>query len=155
MRVDMVNPFVNAAREVLRAELHDESIERGKLRLMRSGETSDDVSAMIAVSGGLRGLVLYTMSHETACALAGTMLGQDCTDLDDLGKSAIAELANMMTGKAGIFLEQSGLRAEISPPALVVGRGSSISTVDLQMLEVPIRTICGEIAIHLAIDEAA
>jgi len=154
VNVDMVNPFVAAAREVLRMEL-DEEIGRGKIRLTKSSDTSDEVTAMIAVTGQVRGLVLYTMSTATACELAGAMIGQPCEELDALGESAIAELANMITGRAGVFLEANAVRADISPPALILGRGSCISTVDLARLVVPLETRCGPIAIHLALRSAA
>lgn len=154
MKIDMVNPFVLAAREVLHAEL-DCDIERGKIQLLKSAVTHDDVTAMVAVTGQVRGLVLYTMSDETARAMAGRMIGQECDTLDELAQSAIAELANMITGRAGVFLEEADVHAEISPPALILGNGNGISTVDLQRLVVPLSTVAGDIAIQLALESAA
>ena len=153
MNVEMVNPFVTAARDVLKAEL-DTEVERGKLALEKSCKTADEVTALIAVTGQVRGLVLYTLSMATACGFAGQMLGQECLELDDLGESAIAELANMITGKASVLLEEASLKSDISPPALVMGNGSSVSTVDLNRLVVPLDTSYGSMAIHVALEAA-
>ncbi len=154
MQVDTINPFIAAARKVLMAEL-DSEVERGKMSLSKAAETSDDVTALIAVTGDVRGLVLYTMSDATACATAARMIGQECDQLDELAQSAIAELANMITGKASVLLEDANVKAEISPPAMVVGAGSSVSTVSLPRLVVPLTTACGGISIHLALEQAA
>ena len=154
MNVEMVNPFVTAARDVLKAELSSE-VERGKLALNKSSTTEEEVTALIAVTGEVRGLVLYTLSMATACQFAGRMLDQECTELDELGQSAIAELANMITGKASTLLEEAGLKSDISPPALVLGNGSTVSTVDLTRLVVPLETTYGRLSIHVALEAAA
>ena len=153
MNVEMVNPFVSAAREVLRAELQTD-VERGKIALNKSSKTEEDVTALIAVTGQVRGLVLYTLSQATACEFAGRMLDQECSELDALGQSSIAELANMITGKASMLLEEASLKSDISPPALVLGNGSTVSTVDLNRLVVPLETEYGSLSIHVALEAA-
>lgn len=154
MKVDMVNPFIDAARDVLLAELAS-GVERGNISLQKTAKTSDEVTALVAVTGRVRGLVLYTMSTVTACAMATRMIGQECTELDDLGQSAIAELANMITGKAGTLLEEVNLPSEISPPALILGSDSKVSTVDIHQLVVPLKTECGDFSIRLALEQVA
>ncbi|MEE9278484.1 MAG: chemotaxis protein CheX [Dehalococcoidia bacterium] len=154
MKVDMVNPFVAAAREVIKAEL-DSDAERGKVSLHLSDKTADEVTALVAVTGKVRGIVLYTMSTKTACAMVSQMVGQECDRLDDLGQSAIAELANMITGKAGVLLEEVNLPSEIAPPALIMGKDSTVSTVDMSRLVVPLHTAYGDLSIHLALEAAA
>ncbi len=60
-----VNPFMATAREVLLAEL-GRAAERGPLALKKSPDTTDDVTAMLAVTGWVHGLVLSTMTEEPA-----------------------------------------------------------------------------------------
>ena len=63
MKVEFVNPFIQAASEVLDAELGAES-QRGKLRLHKSAFTTDEVTALVGVTGTLgaagAGLVFRT-----------------------------------------------------------------------------------------------
>lgn len=153
MKVEFVNPFISAAREVLMKEAGSD-VGRGKVYLHRSASTSHQVTAMIAVTGALRGLVLYGMSEETARHLVARMMEQPCPTLDELAQSGIAELANVITGRAGILLSESGYAVEISPPALIVGHGTMISTLDLTRLVIPMETEYGTIEAHVALKEA-
>ena len=82
------------------------------------------------------------------------MIGENVTELDALSQSAIAEMANMVTGQAGIELERAGYPTDMSPPVLLLGKGSSIATLNLTRLVVPLIVSFGEITIDLAIKEA-
>lgn len=152
-RIELVKPFVDAAGRVLKQEC-GEAARKGDLHRVRSPQTSRDVSALIAITGGVAGLVIYSMSSETACGLAARMIGENVTELDALSQSAIAEMANMVTGQAGIELERAGYPTDMSPPVLLLGKGSSIATLNLTRLVVPLIVSFGEITIDLAIKEA-
>ncbi|HEY8491241.1 MAG TPA: chemotaxis protein CheX [Dehalococcoidia bacterium] len=152
MKVEFVNPFVTAARDVLKQEVGSE-VERGKVYLHRSPFTSHQVTAMIAVTGSVQGLVLYGMSEATALAMVEKMLGQPCREFDELAQSGIAELANVITGQAGIQLSRSGYAVQISPPALIIGHNTMISTLDLTRLVIPLETDYGVIETQVALKE--
>jgi chemotaxis protein CheX len=152
-RIELVKPFVEAAARVLKQEC-GEAAKKGDLHRVRSPQTSRDVSALIAITGGVAGLVIYSMSLETACGLASRMIGEDVRQLDPLSQSAIAEMANIITGQAGIELERAGYPSDMSPPLLLLGKGSSIATLNLTRLVVPLIVSFGEITIDLAIKEA-
>jgi chemotaxis protein CheX len=152
-RLELVGPFVEAAGRVLRQEC-GEAPSRGELLRVRSPQTSRDVSALIAITGGVSGLVIYSMSMGTACALAERMIGEAVSELDAMAQSAIAELANIITGQAGIGLEKNGFPSDMSPPVLLLGKGSTIATLTLTRLVVPLVLSFGEIMIDISIKEA-
>jgi chemotaxis protein CheX len=152
-RLELVGPFVEAAGRVLQQEC-GEAPGRGELHRVRSPQTSRDVSALIAMTGGVSGLVIYSMSVEMACALASRMIGEAVAELDAMAQSAIGELANMITGQAGIGLEKNGFPSDMSPPILLLGKGSSIATLNLTRLVVPLILSFGEVTIDIAIKEA-
>lgn len=152
MKVEFVNPFVAAAREVLEKEVGC-AIERGNLNLHNSAYTNHEVTAMIAVTGAVQGMVLYGLKQQTACAIVGRILGQPFEEFDELAQSGIAELANVITGRAGILLAEAGYPAQISPPALIIGNGTMISTLDLNRIVVPLQTEYGAIEAHVALRE--
>ena len=54
MKVEFVNPFLEAASEVLDAELGGEAL-RGTLRLQKTAVTTDEVTAVVGVTGALSG----------------------------------------------------------------------------------------------------
>jgi chemotaxis protein CheX len=120
---------------------------------VRSPQTSNEVSALIAITGGVAGLVIYSMSEETAIGFASKMIGEPINELDALGQSAIAELANMITGQAGIGLERNGFPSDMSPPVLLLGRGSTIATLNLTRLVIPLVVSFGEFTIDIAVKE--
>ena len=151
-RLELIGPFVEAAARVLKQEC-GEVVSRGELHRVRSPQTSRDVSALIAMTGGVAGLVIYSMGIDTACALATRMIGDPVPELDAMAQSAIAELANMITGQAGIGLERNGFPSDMSPPLLLLGKGSTIATLNLTRLVVPLILSFGEIIVDIAIKE--
>jgi chemotaxis protein CheX len=153
VRAEFVNPFVSAAFQVLEAEL-GESPAKGEVRLEESHYTPNDVTAIIGVVGRVSGTVLYSLSEKTAAALASAMLGQTIPVFDRLAESAVAELGNMISGRASALLEEAGYHCRITPPALVIGKKTIISTFPFQRLVVTLITRFGEMNIAVALREA-
>jgi chemotaxis protein CheX len=151
-RIELVAPFVDAAARVIQQECR-ERVVRGQLHRVRSPQTSNEVSVLIAITGGVAGLVIYSMSEETAREFAARMIGEPVAEFDALPQSAIAELANIITGQAGIALERNGFPSDMSPPVLLLGKGSSIATLNLTRLVVPLVVPFGEFTIDIAIKE--
>ncbi|MBA4180445.1 MAG: chemotaxis protein CheX [Anaerolinea sp.] len=153
VRVELVGPFLEAAARVIQQEC-GEPVGKGQLHRVRSPQTSNEVSALIAITGGIAGLVIYSMTSETARGFASRMMGEPVHELDLMAQSAIAELANIITGQAGIGLERNGFPSDMSPPILLLGKGSSIATLNLTRLVVPLVVSFGQFNIDLAIKEA-
>lgn len=65
------------------------------------------------------------------------------------------EAANVITGRASVALAQAGYVVNLSPPALILGKGTTLFTPDLAHLSVPLQSACGTITIHLALRENA
>src|SRR3712207_3437571 len=124
-RAEHLEPFVAAARDVLEQEL-SAAVTPGRLAIVSERGTSQDVTAIVGIAGGLTGLALYGMSRATSLAVVGRLLGEAVDELDELALSGIGELGNVITGRAATLLAESGLSAEIAPPVLLVGAGSRI-----------------------------
>jgi chemotaxis protein CheX len=150
MNVKFLNPFVEAANEVLQAEV-GLSVTRGNLSLNKSALTADEVTVMISMVGQVQGVVLYGLSVGTALSLVSQMMGETCADFDNLAQSGVAELGNVITGRASIKLSEAGYNCNISPPALILGKEITISTLDFSRIVVPLNTTLGEIVVHLAL----
>jgi chemotaxis protein CheX len=154
VKVAFVNPFLQAASEVLESELGGES-ERGELRLHRSAVTTDEVTAIVGVTGTLMGLVLYSMNEATARAILSRAMRQDFSEFDALAQSGIGELGNVITGRAGVLLSEAGYPSNITPPAVVVGTGTMVTTLELNRLVLPLRTEVGNLEIQMVLRAAA
>jgi chemotaxis protein CheX len=153
MNVKFLSPFVEAAFAVLEAEAGIKTAQRGDLALQRSACTANDVTALISIVGQVQGIALYGLSQATALKIVSRILDQPFEEFDELAQSGIGELANVITGQAGKRLAEAGFEAKISPPTLILGKGTLISTFDFDRIQVPVLTDIGELQIHLALRE--
>lgn len=82
----------------------------------------------MGLTGSLNGQVIYDMELETARRLAGVMNGQPSLEMNDLGRSTLQELSNMISGNAVINLSGSIVDGslDITTPSLYVGEGTEI-----------------------------
>ena len=150
MRAEFINPFLQAATEVLESELGS-APQRGSIGLQRSAYTSDEVTAVVAVTGEVAGMVMFAMTENTARAMVSKMMGQDFPEFDALAQSGIAEIGNVITGRAAVLLSEAGFPSDLAPPMLLVGRNTLISTLDVQRLVIPIETEMGKIEVQVAL----
>jgi chemotaxis protein CheX len=154
MRVEFVNPFVQAAMQVMESEIGGE-VNRGDIHMQKSAYTTDEVTAVVGVAGRIAGLVLYSMSEATARAIVSRLLGQECAEFDAMAQSGIGELGNVITGRAGALLADAGYPSNITPPSLMLGKGLMVTTLDLQRLVLPLETEIGTLEIQVVLKENA
>jgi chemotaxis protein CheX len=150
MRTEFINPFLQAATEVLEAELGT-TPRRGTIGLEKSVNTSNDITAVVGVTGDVLGVVLYVMNEATGRAIVAKIMGQEFPEFDDLAQSGIAEVGNVITGRAAVLLADAGFTSDLAPPMLIVGRGALINTLDMQRLVIPLETGCGALEVQVAL----
>ena len=95
------------------------------------------------------------MSLDTAIGLVSRIMGKEFTEFDAMAQSGIGELGNVITGRAGVLLSDAGYQTNITPPALVIGKGTMITTLDLNRLVFPLQTDVGEVEIQVVLKPAA
>ncbi|MDL2229829.1 chemotaxis protein CheX [Treponema sp. OttesenSCG-928-L16] len=153
MRVEYINPFVEAAFTVLKEVLGTE-VKRGELYLKSTTMPVMGVAALVGLAGDVEGRVLFDMSKGTALAVAGAMNGEEFSALDELAKATITELANMITAQAVTKLHDLGFKFDLTPPALFTGENMEISNREVEALIVPMDIdSVGKIEINVAIRE--
>jgi chemotaxis protein CheX len=101
--------------------------------------------------GGVEGMVFYSLTKETSIKLVSKMMGEEISEFNSLAQSGIAELGNVITGRASVKLSVAGYEATISPPTLLIGKGSQVSTLDCPRLIIPLSSDLGTITVHLAL----
>ena len=154
MKVEIINPFIQAAREVLETELGADP-DRGDLHVQKSACTTNEVTTVVGITGQVSGIVLYSMSLATAIGIVSKMMGQEFAEFDELAQSGIGELGNVITGRAGVLLSDAGYQTNITPPALVIGKGTMITTLDLNRLVFPLQTDVGPLEVQVVLKAAA
>lgn len=153
MKVEHIQPFVTAAALVLREELGLE-VDRGELSVAETDYTTREVTVLIGITGQLEGTVLYGTDEAMAVNIVYELTGERKVIYDETCESAIAELGNVISGRAATLFESQGIDCTISPPSVIRGRGTIISTVNITRLIIPLRTRLGDLDIAVALRES-
>jgi len=97
------------------------------------GTESIMVGVLIMLSNDLHGMMIFLLPGEVACNLVNQLMGtdiKDYTEIDEIGYSAIGEMANIVAGSfMQAISEMVGLVVDISPPASTVDMLGSIMSV--------------------------
>lgn len=152
MDVKFLNPFIQAAVEVLKTEVDANAI-RGDISMHKSALTSDDITVLINLIGDVYGVVMYGMSTSTCLNLVSKIMGQEFAEFSTLAQSGVAELGNVISGQATIRFAEAGHKSNISTPTVLNGKGVEISTLDFPRIVVPLETQFGVLTVHLALRE--
>ncbi|MDR2661750.1 MAG: chemotaxis protein CheX [Treponema sp.] len=153
MRVEYINPFVEAAFNVLKEVLNTD-VKRGDLYLKSTTMSIMGVAALVGLAGDVEGRVLFDMTKQTALNVTSAMNGEEFTQLDEMAKATITELANMITAQAVTKLHDLGFKFDLTPPALFSGENMEISNREVEALIVPMELgPHGKIEINVAIRE--
>jgi chemotaxis protein CheX len=127
MRVEYINPFVEAAFNVLKEVLNTD-VKRGDLFLKSTNMAIQGVAALVGLAGDVEGRVLFDMTKESALFVVSAMNGEDFKVMDDMAKATIQELANMITAQAVTKLHDLGFKFDLTPPALFTGDNMEVSS---------------------------
>jgi len=145
MRVEYINPFVEAAFNVLK-EVMNADVKRGDLYLKSSTMSIRGVAALVGLAGDVEGRVLFDMDKETALLVVSCMNGEEFKTLDDMAKATIQELANMITAQAVTKLHDLGFKFDLTPPALFTGDNMEVASnmgKEVEALIVPMNVATG------------
>lgn len=137
MKAEHVNPFIVSAMDVL--QTLGFRVERDGLRLHTSPVSGHEVNVAIGITGDIQGQVIVGMAQATALAVARGMIPYEVPEFNELAKSSIQELTNMLGGNASSALGQLGLKTNLSVPSMFLGKEVMISTGSSQNVVVPFR----------------
>lgn len=152
MRVEYINPFVESAYDIMKEVLQSD-IDRKDLYLKKTSQPVMGVAALVGLAGDVEGRVLIDMSQDSAIKIASKMNSENLTEMDDLVKATINELANMITAKAVTKLFDLGFKFDLTPPSIITGENMQVSNADVEALIVPLETPQGLVEINVAIRE--
>ncbi|MGB4661621.1 MAG: chemotaxis protein CheX [Mobilitalea sp.] len=121
INVDHINPFLMASTKILK-EMCAVSAKIGKPYVKSPAFFGNTMVILIGITGEMRGQVMIAFEESIACDIASKMMMMPVTVLDDLARSAISELGNMIMGNTATIFSTKGIAIDITPPT--VGNGS-------------------------------
>jgi len=119
MDASYINPFVQGAQRVF-SSICQESPSLGKIFVKKRPYTASEVSVSIDIFGAFEAQVVYNMKPEAGCFIVSMMMGGMPVDTlqDDMPKSAVSELANIISGNVATIFAGKEIVVDIKPPQL-------------------------------------
>lgn len=106
------------------------------------------VSIYIGITGEFEGHTMIHMEEAMALRIASNMMGgMPVVELDEITKSAVAELGNMILGNTANLLYNEGIKIDITPPMLYIREAIKVKP-DMTMI---LGNDAGELALDLSL----
>ncbi|WP_010271139.1 chemotaxis protein CheX [Paenibacillus senegalensis] len=137
MRAEYINSFLESATLVLEQLIQIRPLP-GQHGLKELVLVDNYVWIQIGLKGQMNGDVMFGLHEQVALKLVSAMMGGfTITELDEMGRSAISELGNMISGNASTLLYSQGLAVDITPPQ-IIGSTSFAAWASRRALTVPL-----------------
>jgi chemotaxis protein CheX len=149
MRMELIQPFINAADAVLADSLQcatrieDVSMEPEVYH--RKG-----VAAKILIRGDIEGRVIFDLEPATAHRVASFMAGSELPESDSLVRETICELANLVIGNAVTTLNDQGFSFKVFPPEIHSSEEGFQGSEDTEALVMCFETNSGPVYMNIA-----
>lgn len=156
MNVAYINPFIESVNDLFTTMLGC-APERGRVGLVKPGGPSDDLTAVIGLSGPVRGTVALSFPDTTALAMVGRMTGLPEAELADSLGDGLAELVNIVAGGAKAKLNSGkGTVTDLSLPTVVRGQSYTVEGLTQSTwLDVPFASELGTFTLRVTLEQTA
>ena len=150
MNANNINLILEAFNNIM-PQLGINNVEKKGMALKGKIIEGEGVGIVISIIGDIKGNIIYLLSEDDAKSIASKMMmGMPVDILDEMSKSAVSELINMLTANAATNFANSGIGIDISPPVLIHGDVSVSTNVDKVLsLEMGIEDMLMEVNIAL------
>lgn len=148
MKMELIQPFINAADAVLAQNLNCPT-RLGHFAMEPDAYRSKGVAAVVTVVGDIEGRIIFDVEPATATRIASTMAGAECQESQELVRETICELANQVIGNAITTLNDQGFRFKVNPPQVHQGEGAR-SSQDTEAMVMCFDTESGQVFMNIA-----
>jgi chemotaxis protein CheX len=149
MKMELIQPFINAADAVLAQSLQC-PMTVGNLSMEQEAYRSKGVAALVAVTGDIEGRIIFDFDPKTAVRIASKFAGTELPESDELVQEAVFELANQVIGNAVTSLNDQGFNFRVHPPTLHTSEHGPASTEDTEALVICFETSSGNVFMNIA-----
>jgi chemotaxis protein CheX len=150
MKIELIQPFINAADAVLSQGLQS-ATKVGNLSMEEDAYRRKGVAGMVALTGDIEGRIILDLEPQTAVRVASHYAGAELPESDALIKETIFELANQVVGNAVCALNDQGFHFRVHPPLLVTGDEGDKTSEDVEALVICFETSLGNVFMNVAL----
>jgi chemotaxis protein CheX len=150
MKMELIQPFINAADAVL-AETLACPVTVSDISMEEEAYQRRATAVLIEISGDIEGRVIFDVEDAAAMKVAATISG--CPDLDpdpQLIRETVSELANLVIGNAVTALNDQGFRFKVHPPEEHSGQQGLSGTEDTEALVMDFSSSAGSVFMNVA-----
>jgi chemotaxis protein CheX len=150
MRMELIQPFINAADAVL-AETLQSPTHIGDLTMDEEAYRRKGVASLITIRGDIEGRIIFDIDSPTAAKVASYLAGEPMPDNDEVARETVCELANMVIGSAVTALNDQGFRFKINPPVIHTDELGEKSSEEQEALVMCFDTGNGNVFMNIAL----
>jgi chemotaxis protein CheX len=149
MRMELIQPFINAADAVF-AESLQSPTKILDLTMDEDTYRRKGVAALIAIKGDIEGRVILDLSPEVAMKVASHLAGSEVPASDQVVRETVCELANMVIGNSVTLLNDQGFRFKVFPPEIHMNEEGLAGSADTESMVIAIETPCGQAYLNIS-----
>lgn len=146
-----LEPFYLAAEHVFK-NMFQKNIKTGLIQYHEHYVATREANINIGIIGDLSGSAVYSFSKELAFNITSIILGMDFNELNEFVGSAVAEIANIISGNTMTYLTEQNYLCNIVPPEVFLGTGDSMIITKNNIITIPIKTEIGDFDINIAVE---
>lgn len=149
MRMELIQPFINAADAVL-AETLQCATRMGDVAMEVEAYRRKGVAAIVVIHGDIEGRIIFDLDAQTAVNVASALAGSQVSETESLVRETVCELANLVIGNAVTSLNDQGFRFKICPPENHSADSGMMNTEDTEALVMSFDTPSGSVFMNIA-----
>lgn len=155
MNVEYINPFLDAAKNVLET-MTNIKVQSQKAFIKKDPVSYGEVTGVIGIaSKTITGSMILSFSSTCILQAVANMLMEPIKErIDGEVVDAVGELTNMICGGAKASLSKLNHKFELTTPTMIVGRGVEISQyTDAPIIVIPFETENGPFVVEANLAE--
>jgi CheY-specific phosphatase CheX len=153
MKMELIQPFINAADAVLSQALAC-PLTVADISMGEEAYERHATAAMVEITGDIEGRVILdvedSMAMKVACSSAGIEVGDMDAD-PQIIREAVAELANLVIGNAVTTLNDQGFRFRVHPPVEHPCQQGFSGSEDMEALVMDFSSSAGKVYLNVAV----
>ncbi|EOD01627.1 chemotaxis protein CheX [Caldisalinibacter kiritimatiensis] len=153
MKEELVKPFVKSGKEII-SQVANIEVTQKDFYFKKEVVLKDNIGIIIGMTGTLKGQVVISLTEDIAKKIASNMMGgMPVAVLDEMAKSAICELGNMILGNAAVGLYDFGASVDITPPSVLQGNHMVYTSSSPEIMCVPFEIEENQIELNLLLEK--
>ena len=150
MKLELIQPFINAADAVLAQNLAC-STRVSDVTMEPEVYRPRGLAAVVHMQGDIEGHIVFDLDRKIAHDVAAAMAGGEGSDSEEFIRETMCELANQVIGNAITSLNDQGFHFRILPPEVNTSEQGLSGSEDTEAVVMCFETPSGSVFMNIAL----